>query len=329
MNIFYYKIVSGSAVGLEVLGENLSEYLHLATLHWSRSFFNALYAFSFNSEYIEDLIESLHALTSRKIACSYKENCENFEKIEAYLNTKQEELEKTIVNEGFELEAWAFNTNNRKTIKILLNFIKEHTKLLFDMPFGDLNKTIQYYINDQIQRSQKSFKVPLLPLDSLGINIPELSNLSKYAVGIYGHFLGRIALKENFKSLFSSLSNKQLFLQYTKTSIKDLLYTKGSSLKYLPAHAIVALHHKKALILVIRGTKSGFDCLSDLECEYASFCCKGVHGKVHAGILKSAENLSNLVKNKIKEFLNQFGYFNVIVVGHSLGAGCAALVTLL
>ena len=188
----------------------------------------------------------------------------------------------------------------------------------------------------QKSSSVSTAKLTIINRRDLYKRVPEMAQLSKFAVAIYGHMLGQFILKDHIKSWFSRVTDKQVFLEYTGITEEDLLYYKETSIKYLPAYAIVLCKEIGALLIVIRGTKDPFDALADLESHYKEYVYDNIVGKIHSGIYKSSKNLADSLKPKIREFLFTYSDFlhgpkdyPIIILGHSLGAGCAAILRLL
>lgn len=98
---------------------------------------------------------------------------------------------------------------------------------------------------------------------------------------------------------------------------------------------LVADPGKKALVVVIRGTLSIFDCLTDLNGEYEDYTMRDYGsgevlavGKVHRGIMLGAINISGSVKAPVLAFLAEHPDYQLILTGHSLGGGSTGLLAL-
>ncbi len=81
---------------------------------------------------------------------------------------------------------------------------------------------------------------------------------------------------------------------------------------------------KGAVVLAIRGTYT----LSGVKTDAALYSKKFCHGRAHAGIADAANNLWEHVKEDIVKALRSNPDYDLVLVGHSLGAGTAALLTL-
>jgi hypothetical protein len=86
-------------------------------------------------------------------------------------------------------------------------------------------------------------------------------------------------------------------------------------------------------VLAFRGTCSLCDALTDLACEPAEVTLGGVLGTAHKGMLKAAERfgaaLLPQVQAAVQELRSAGEEPSLLMTGHSLGAGVAALLTAL
>lgn len=83
--------------------------------------------------------------------------------------------------------------------------------------------------------------------------------------------------------------------------------------------------YTQSIVLAIRGTMSALDTLTDLACEYEEW-----HGGyVHSGMKKAADWFLKNVFPQILHFAAINNLENIMIVGHSLGAGTAAITTIL
>ena len=110
---------------------------------------------------------------------------------------------------------------------------------------------------------------------------------------------------------------------------REILYCH---LQYAPVYYVVVDREKKALVIAVRGTLSIADALIDLDAQLASLAPYGYpYGYTHQGILQNALHCRDHIDRKgvVAAFLRMNPDYSLVVVGHSLGAGTAACLTLI
>lgn len=94
-------------------------------------------------------------------------------------------------------------------------------------------------------------------------------------------------------------------------------------------HFLCVDHESKAVVLTLRGTWGFEDILTDMTCDYDDLLWQGRSWKVHKGMHASARRLleggGGRVMNTIRAALEEFPDYGVVMCGHSLGGGVAAL----
>lgn len=94
-------------------------------------------------------------------------------------------------------------------------------------------------------------------------------------------------------------------------------------------HFLCVDHESKAVVLTLRGTWGFEDILTDMTCDYDDLLWQGRSWKVHKGMHASARRLleggGGRVMITIRAALEQFPDYGVVMCGHSLGGGVAAL----
>ncbi|KAL3914084.1 MAG: hypothetical protein SGILL_006243 [Bacillariaceae sp.] len=101
--------------------------------------------------------------------------------------------------------------------------------------------------------------------------------------------------------------------------------TSGGSMGVL-RHYVVVDHARKALVFAIRGTFSIFGIISDW-CSFSAPFCDGVG---HVAMSEVATKMWELTKNEVLAKLEELpDDYELVVTGHSLGAGVATLLTIL
>ena len=103
-------------------------------------------------------------------------------------------------------------------------------------------------------------------------------------------------------------------------------------------YAVVLDHEWKSIVIVIRGTQSLQDVLTDLEIapsrleEETGY--EGAPRYVHAGMLQTCQWMIQDMKkrntlDKLLEAQSKFSNYRLRITGHSLGAGCAAILAMM
>jgi hypothetical protein len=98
----------------------------------------------------------------------------------------------------------------------------------------------------------------------------------------------------------------------------------------VPGCMIAIDHVKGCVVVAFRGTSCFRDALLDLDCKPESLSLGGRDGLAHRGMLHAAQKLNERLAASVETALNKLASSRrVLVVGHSLGAGVAALLTAL
>ncbi|CAI7575539.1 unnamed protein product [Penicillium pancosmium] len=94
-------------------------------------------------------------------------------------------------------------------------------------------------------------------------------------------------------------------------------------------HYLSIDHDSKAVVLTLRGTWGFEDILTDMTCDYDDLEWQGKNWKVHKGMHASAKRLleggGGRVMITLRAALEEFTDYGVVLCGHSLGGGVAAL----
>lgn len=106
--------------------------------------------------------------------------------------------------------------------------------------------------------------------------------------------------------------------------------TTGSTGTGVPlVHYISLDHESKAVVLACRGTLGFEDVLADLACDYDDLHWRGRSYQVHKGVHASARRLlyggDGRVLYTLKEALDEFSDYGLVLCGHSLGGAVTAL----
>jgi hypothetical protein len=94
-------------------------------------------------------------------------------------------------------------------------------------------------------------------------------------------------------------------------------------------HYLSIDHDSKAVVLTLRGTWGFEDILTDMTCDFDDLEWQGKSWKVHKGMHASAKRLleggGGRVMITLRAALEEFEDYGVVLCGHSLGGGVAAL----
>ncbi|KAI8335414.1 hypothetical protein BC941DRAFT_399093 [Chlamydoabsidia padenii] len=158
-----------------------------------------------------------------------------------------------------------------------------------------------------------------------------------HAIIAYGwrglSYLGDYA--KYLKDVMKTRSNKLAIFRFLKIPQEDLLgyeYGLRKGAVFQPSYFVSVDRGHEAVVLGIRGTWSLYDVITDLVCDYKPW--KG--GLVHSGILASAQWFFSRIIPQIFHYIHQQSikqeapFINsFIITGHSLGAGTAAVLTMM
>jgi putative lipase involved disintegration of autophagic bodies len=84
-------------------------------------------------------------------------------------------------------------------------------------------------------------------------------------------------------------------------------------------------------VVCLRGTVGLSDIVTDLTSSYCHYIYSDeIDGYVHSGIFHSAKIVSrSSIVTTVADALNRYPTYSLVLTGHSLGGGCAALLTML
>mmetsp|Transcript_26843 Transcript_26843/g.48394 ORF Transcript_26843/g.48394 Transcript_26843/m.48394 type:complete len:377 (-) Transcript_26843:2-1132(-) len=189
---------------------------------------------------------------------------------------------------------------------------------------------VQKVARESVWSFQKDTEVPAQ------LRSDEAGYYCKYAVAIYGKSLIDLLKSSKFLDLFNQSSPKRILMAYTGIPEEDVVFIDSESQPFFPAYAVCIDRARESIVLVVRGTLSITDCLTDLKASYVPYSVVDpltqevkATGTVHEGIYKGACNVFNTVKPLLLEMQQLYPSYSLIITGHSLGAGTASLIGLL
>lgn len=123
-------------------------------------------------------------------------------------------------------------------------------------------------------------------------------------------------------------ANKTALLNMARLTEKDLVSVCMHGETMRPSHACLLDHERRRAVLCIRGTLTMEDALTNTATDAAKY--SSVHsGTVHEGMLQAATFVIDSCKDAMVRAAQSNPGYELIVTGHSLGAGAAAVITVL
>jgi len=118
--------------------------------------------------------------------------------------------------------------------------------------------------------------------------------------------------------------------------VEVIAFQQSTNGLFAPGYMVAVDYEHHCVVVSLRGTTSISDILADLLCGSVALTLGGVEGMAHEGMLRAASRMEALLLRLTEEGLAKLqalrrpqGPLRVLVSGHSLGAGVAALVTAL
>ncbi|KAI0839426.1 hypothetical protein F5Y06DRAFT_22253 [Hypoxylon sp. FL0890] len=172
-----------------------------------------------------------------------------------------------------------------------------------------------------------------------------ITRYSRYASAAYGSnflkFMGITKELPALKALDETHRDVRSFAHHTELPSDSIILSSfvdpqggsdstGSTDTGIPlVHTIALDEESKAVVLSCRGTLGFEDVLADMMCEYDDLLWRGEAYKVHKGIHASARRLlyggDGRVLATLKEALEEFPDYGLVLCGHSLGGAVTAL----
>mmetsp|Transcript_18150 Transcript_18150/g.32500 ORF Transcript_18150/g.32500 Transcript_18150/m.32500 type:complete len:517 (-) Transcript_18150:3989-5539(-) len=231
---------------------------------------------------------------------------------------------------------WPFSRENRKLLTETSEFLKVQTAECEGIPISFMWQALTAWSIAQRVARETLWTFHEDPGAPSQWRVEEATYYSKYSVGIYGKSLVNMLMNSQYMDLFKNIPAKQILATYAGIPEEDIVLVNSDSQPFMPSYAVCIDKAQRAIVIVIRGTLAITDCLTDLKADYMPYSIVDpftlevkANGTVHEGMFKGALNVFNAVKPLVLEMQALYGGYSIIVAGHSLGGGTAALIGLI
>lgn len=155
-------------------------------------------------------------------------------------------------------------------------------------------------------------------------DVVDVPRYMRFALACYGH----LALK--VLGVDCPMDDKAAIGNLTGINPEsDMLYFDWSGEMYRPGYFLSVDHARRSVVLAFRGTMRTQDVLTDLVCEHTELDAFGIHGTAHRGMLEAARRFSADHRDEVLAALRAHASYDLVLCGHSLGAGMATLLAVL
>jgi hypothetical protein len=173
-------------------------------------------------------------------------------------------------------------------------------------------------------------------------DIEKASRFVQFAVGAYGsHFLKIMGIEKPRNRRFNVRDehhNHYCLANHTDIPVENIINSSYDALSTLHAPTLIAPVHyividpvTESVIVSLRGTLGLSDIVTDLIATYEHYLYSdSAEGFVHSGMFHSAKVLAEgAIRDIVAEALLSNPTYSLVLTGHSLGGGCAALLTMI
>jgi hypothetical protein len=163
-----------------------------------------------------------------------------------------------------------------------------------------------------------------------GTFLQEARRYMKYATAVYGQAMMNAAEVDATGRLDGKVGrvSRETISTHISVPAEDIVSMDISNLdgdsNHL-RHMVVVDHEHKKVVLSIRGTFS----LEEIVVDVAAFSREFCGGEAHSEVATMAERVWTVAGPKVQTVLEENPGYELILTGHSLGAGAACLVTIL
>ena len=224
-----YKAVSSLAVVLENLSKPALYRGHFQLLAFMREVFGDVYS----------VLQTVHLHSTRVVRtvrrcqkalyagqeAGYVWVVSFCDWLEGLLTRLQERFETEFEDTGLDVhQHWAFSLRHRSLVKQVLHFLRDDTSELQHLPTHALIRCILFYMILQRRVRTLAWKPPYdSPPENPDQVLQDMSYYSKYAIGVYGHFLTIVC---KGRGVFSQMSVEDILIDHARLNAKDLVYSE-------------------------------------------------------------------------------------------------------
>lgn len=164
-------------------------------------------------------------------------------------------------------------------------------------------------------------------------DIAELANYARFATAAYGPWMTSLPagkpsplMKWAFRGARRRSADMEEICRHCGLASDDLLhYSEGGRSAFQPAWFLARDRASGTLVLAIRGSFTLSDIVTDAACEAVPF--QG--GTAHRGFLAAASEVRRNVDGPLQHYLQAEHTKELVICGHSLGGGCAVVLSMM
>ncbi|KAI8608864.1 hypothetical protein BC830DRAFT_1233727 [Chytriomyces sp. MP71] len=218
--------------------------------------------------------------------------------------------------------------------KILTENSKHNLDEISDLVSGLLKEGFDLPLSKVVRATQFIYKfengLPINRTDRIVKEVPFMkfvSRLMDHALVIYGPIIFGFSVGFiNPAEMMRTKATEKTAVEYLKLSLDNVLHWDHSR-RTVSSTPYFIMHDPtlSAIVICCQGTITAIQAITDLNCEY--FPCQ--NGSVHKGMLRGAQEILEKHLEQLLVWCRKLGVRTLYCTGHSLGAGTAALLTIL
>eukprot|EP00817_Percolomonadidae_sp_ATCC50343_P007028 CAMPEP_0117421708 /NCGR_PEP_ID=MMETSP0758-20121206/2717_1 /TAXON_ID=63605 /ORGANISM="Percolomonas cosmopolitus, Strain AE-1 (ATCC 50343)" /LENGTH=336 /DNA_ID=CAMNT_0005203937 /DNA_START=91 /DNA_END=1098 /DNA_ORIENTATION=+ len=222
------------------------------------------------------------------------------------------------------------------TVTNIVSLVKKHYDSS-DMTLAELLIGIKYYHVQKTHRKFEEYLAKSIDFDALregssSSHYPsfDAAYLSLSRIQHHAFVIQTVSPKVS-EDQFYELTSVMFSWEFQDSKVVDgkqsatLLHFFPVSTKERNGYALFLNHHTQELCLYINGTQSLSDIFIDLNITPVKF----MKGFAHEGMAVSSKWFEQHLRDTIEQSLREYTNYRFLIIGHSLGAGVAALLGLL